>query len=216
MNQQGPVDYSRERVRQMTERDVPRGSSEAWGIPANFGTPEYDPRNVQYGNQGDGSQIGPKRSQGALGSKESYDDAMAQLASQYESQTGRSAGVLIDKYRHATPTPAERPGAAPAEQRPGPVSFSASRSSPVPQSAAEMGAGAAGAQRPAWGLGTPSTTDASAGPTGGHWGVSASGQPQWVSGGKSTGGWQQSGVGGYMTPLRQTQQSAAGQGSSQA
>ena len=46
---QAPVDYSRERVRQMQERDVPRGAQEAWGVPANYGTPDFD--RSAYGHQ---------------------------------------------------------------------------------------------------------------------------------------------------------------------
>ena len=38
-----------ERVRQMQERDVPRGAQEAWGGSANYGTPDFD--RSAYGHQ---------------------------------------------------------------------------------------------------------------------------------------------------------------------
>jgi len=114
--------------------------------------------------------------------KLSYDERMSQLVQEYETQTGRSAGPVVEKYRHATPVKGRQQDfpqggwAAPGEQ------YQQHQQSQGGWNNSSIGQGSQGS---------------------GQWQMSASGQAQWhghnwPSAPRGDGGT----LGGFMSPLR--------------
>jgi len=166
----------------------PPPPQQAWG-----GESQQITHTVQGYHAGSG-QAEPMNNEG--GGKLSYDERMSQLVKEYENQTGRSAGPLVDKYRHATPVRGRQEMAAPNsgnqganyDDYGGPAKHSGWGPSPqeVPRDTGYSGQWAPPQQQPA--------------AQSGAWHMSASGQAQW----RAT-GWQQGrgdGNFGFMSPLK--------------